>query len=101
MLSKNQKVVCINDEFIPGIARFYINLPKKGNIYTVRDVSIGINVMGERGEIAVTLIELKNPPSNIPPYPERAFLEGRFVPLDELTDEMIEHHKLQMTEKVS
>lgn len=83
MFTVGQKVCCIDGKFNLAIAKFYVGLPKEGQIYTIRSVSIGISPAGEEGEIAVTLRELINPKSSKPPHPERAFNAMRFRPLTE------------------
>ena len=82
-----QKVVCVDGKFPMGIEKFYDALPQEGVTYTVRDVSLGINFQGEEGEVAITLVELINPCSSTPPYPERGFKAERFRPLEEETFE--------------
>lgn len=80
-----QKVVCIDDKFPLGIEKFYIALPKAGVTYVIREVSVGRSWTDpESGEIAVCLVGLNNPCSEVPPYPERAFKAERFRPLDEM-----------------
>lgn len=79
-----QQVVCIDDKFPLGIAKFYTALPKEGVTYTIRSMVVGIDLQGNPGEIAVHLVELRNPRSETPPFPERGFKEIRFKPLDEL-----------------
>lgn len=86
-----QKVVCIDDKFPLGIEKFYVALPKAGVTYVIRDVTLGVNLQGEEGEIAVTLVGLHNPKSSTPPFPERAFKAERFRPLedDRLSEEAL------------
>lgn len=63
---KGQRVVCVDDQFT-GVSRLlYVQLPKKGSVYTVRAVYIGRSRLrtggGEgEGEIGVLLEELQNP----------------------------------------
>lgn len=93
MFSNGQKVVCVDDKFNDGVARFYINLPKKDVVYVVRGIIMGVSPNGQEGEVAVYLVGMKNPPSNVPPYPERGFNVERFAPLEtivEYQDEEIE-----------
>jgi len=78
-----QKVVCVNDQFPLGIEKFYTALPKAGVTYVIREVSLGVNFIGEVGEVAITLIGLTNPCSDAPPYPERGFNAERFRPLED------------------
>ena len=78
---EGQKVVCIDGKFPLGIEKFYTALPVEGTTYIVRSVELGVNLKGEPGEVAVTLVGLVNPRSSTPPYPERAFKAERFRPL--------------------
>jgi hypothetical protein len=69
------KVVCVNDTFATWVYSLYKSLPKKGETYTVRDVGIArvmpnaprmednkIVMDGGEPEVAITLVELVNPP---------------------------------------
>ena len=76
------KVICVDDRFPPEILLYYTNLPLKDRVYTVRDVEVGVGINGEAGEIAVTLVELTNPSSNVPPHRERGFRVERFRELE-------------------
>lgn len=78
-----QKVVCIDDKFPEDIWRFYDLLPVAGVTYVIRDVQLGVNWKGEAGEVAVTLVGIANPCSDMPPYPERGFNAERFRPLED------------------
>jgi hypothetical protein len=82
-MMSGQKVVCIDDKFPLGIEKFYACLPKAGVTYVIRDVSLGVNLQGAEGEIAVTLVGLHNPKSSTPPFPERGFKAERFRPLED------------------
>lgn len=72
------KVICVDDKFPTEILLFFSNLPVKDKVYTIRDMSVGVSIKGEPGEISVTLQEFSNPTSNTPPYPERGFNTERF-----------------------
>ena len=76
------KVICVDDRFHPEILIYYTNLPLKDKVYTIRDVEVGIGLNGEAGEIAVTLVELANPVSEVPPHRERGFKVERFRELE-------------------
>lgn len=76
------KVVCVDDRFPPEIFIYYTNLPIKDKVYTIRDVEVGIGLNGEAGEIAVTLVEISNPVSKVPPHRERGFKVERFRELE-------------------
>ena len=76
------KVICVDDRFPLEILIYYTNLPLKDKVYTVRDVEVGVGLNGEAGEIAVTLVELANPVSEVPPHRERGFKVERFRELE-------------------
>lgn len=76
------KVVCVDDRFPPEILIYYTNLPEKNKVYTIRDVEVGVGINGETGEIAVTLAEISNPVSEVPPHRERGFKVERFRELE-------------------
>jgi hypothetical protein len=76
------KVICVDDRFPLEILIYYTNLPIKDKVYTVRDVEVGVGLNGEAGEIAVTLVELANPVSEVPPHRERGFKVERFRELE-------------------
>jgi hypothetical protein len=86
-----QKVVCVDDNFPPEVAQFYIALPKKDQIYVIRNVVMGVNWKAEPGEVCLYLVGLNNPRSDKPPFPERGFNSERFRPLnsDEDTAELL------------
>lgn len=93
MFDIGQKVACINDDFSPTVRHLYKQLPRKDEIYTVREVSIGRSQVtssaGGENDISylVLLEELHNPDD---PYmhesagQEMGFRSDRFAPLEEL-----------------
>jgi len=81
-MKEGGKVVCINDEWPAGILRYYTDLPKKGQIYTIRTIEVGIGWDGTEGEVAVTLQEIVNPVSKTPPHRERGFKQERFADIE-------------------
>ena len=85
-MTVGSKVVCVDDKFPLGIEKFYTSLPKAGVVYVIREMSVGISLQGEEGEVCVLLVGLNNPRSNKPPFPERGFKAERFRPLDELKE---------------
>jgi hypothetical protein len=101
MFLPGEKVVCVDDVFADAIKQFYWKLPVRGVTYTIRDLLPGIDARGEPGEMCVYLVELLNPCSDKPPYPERGFKAERFRPLetdtetnaqrDDVTEVMPEH----------
>jgi len=90
------KVICVDDRFPPEILIYYTNLPLKDKVYTVRDVEVGVGLNGEAGEIAVTLVELANPVSEVPPHRERGFKVERFRELEPEV-EVVEEVEEEMT----
>lgn len=62
MFDINQKLVCINDSFPSGINDIFNALPRKGYLYTVRDI-VPAQDWKLRGTCAVLLRELENRPN--------------------------------------
>ena len=85
-MTVGSKVVCFDDKFPLGIEKFYTVLPKAGVVYVIREMSVGISLQGEEGEVCVLLVGLNNPHSDKPPFPERGFKAERFRPLEELKE---------------
>lgn len=88
---KGQKVVCINDTFNDFIRAIYLQLPVKGETYTIREVFLGREKIvkgGESATVGILLEELVNPPD---PFhagkQELGFTSERFAPLEELPPE--------------
>ena len=88
------RVVCINDSYTPegrlALAIHNIQKPKKGRVYTIRDV------MSEpiQGHLVVRLVEIVNAPA---PYInsdiiEPFYLAKRFRPLDEKRLDVFRQH---------
>lgn len=89
-----QKVVCVNDQFDFTLLPFYDMLPVKGNVYTVRDVMLGIDMHGEEGQIAITLVGLVNPRNAH--GRENAFRAERFAPVDDaFVEEAISYARVE------
>ena len=64
-MQTGKKVVCINDDFPEAwVHVLYKQLPKKDQIYTVRDVRMGREDISDTGldsmVMTITLMELKN-----------------------------------------
>lgn len=78
-----QKVICVDAKFPEGIEKIYDQLPVKDIVYVIRQVSLGVNLKGEPGEVCLLLIGLLNPKSSTAPFPERGFNSERFRPLEE------------------
>ncbi len=87
MFMPGQKVACVDDRFPLGIEKLYSALPKKDEIYTVRDLVPGVSLSNSEGETAIYLVELVNP-SNSHGI-EYGFNAERFAPL-ETVDETAE-----------
>lgn len=85
MFLPNQKVVCVDGKFPLGIEQLYLELPKEGNTYTIRDIVPGVGLTGDEGEVAVYLIEIKGPLNTH--GIERGFKAERFAPLSTVEDE--------------
>lgn len=62
MFDTNTKAVCVNDRFPAGVNDIFNALPKKGIIYSVRDV-VPAQDWQLKGAVAVYLQELKNRPN--------------------------------------
>jgi len=103
MFLPGQKVVCVNDVFSDAIKKFYWKLPVGGVTYKVRDIIPGIDPSGEAGEVCVYLVELINPCSDKPPYPERGFRADRFRPLetDDETEELLDDVPEEVPEEMA
>lgn len=90
-MREGSKVVCVDDSFETGIINLYKMLPIKDKVYTVRGMSVGVSTTSEAGEIAVYLVGLENPCSNVPPFPERGFRIERFREIEEPVEEAVEY----------
>ncbi|MGB0581699.1 MAG: hypothetical protein ACPGVU_18540 [Limisphaerales bacterium] len=103
MFQVGQQVVCIDDAFPEIVKLVYEQLPKEGDIYTVRAVYVGRGKIVNKtagssdGEIGILLQELKNPPD--PGHlggNELGFNSERFRSLTELSeDEVMHYHQEQ------
>lgn len=99
----NDHVVCVDDKFEPWVHAIYTMLPKKGNIYKIRDIDIGVNVktiesnpdssLVFKGNQTITFLlhELINPDMPISGK-ECGFSSQRFAPLnyDENSEEIVD-----------
>jgi hypothetical protein len=91
LFSPGQPVTCVDGKFPLGIEKLYDQLPTEGELYVIRDVIPGCNLAGEHGEVAVYLVELRNPPNK--KGIERGFNAERFAPLQ--TDDETKEEELQ------
>lgn len=91
-MKKGQKVVCVDDTFMPWARLIYKHLPKKGSVYQIREVYLGRKKMiGGDGEVGLLLEGMNNPPD--PTHKDKqepGFSSERFVPLEELPPEEVE-----------
>lgn len=88
MFMPGQKVACVDDNFPLGIEKLYQALPRKDEIYTVRDLVPGVSLSNTEGETAIYLIELVNPANSH--GIEYGFNAERFAPLTTVEDELEE-----------
>ena len=93
MYESGEKLVCVDDKIHPEIAFLYKQLPKKGQVYTCRECSIGTtNVFAADQNVTfkVLLEELIN---DIDPYTETGcreelgFRSDRFAPVEKIEEE--------------
>lgn len=83
MFEPNTKVVCVDDSFPDGVRDIFNDLPRKGTLYTVRDIVPGQD-WGCQGTVAIYLVELVNLPNMHGIEP--GFACHRFVEPEFLTD---------------
>jgi hypothetical protein len=85
-----EQVICVDDQFAKPLAKYYVNLPIKDKVYTIRAVFIGRRLMHPIGgaadsEIGVLLQELVNGMDPRNKYQqELGFNSERFRPLRHL-----------------
>lgn len=87
------KVICINDDFPAIIAGKYVysKLPRKNNIYTIRDIVPGHYYNGGKlnDTCSVLLEEIVNPKNS--KGTENGFNPNRFRELEEVTEKKKEY----------
>ena len=88
MFDLNTKVVCVDDIFPDGINDIMSALPRKGSIYTVRDIVPGIE-WGLAETAAVLLVELVNRPNRHGIEP--GFNPNRFREVEEKTEKAVNY----------
>lgn len=108
MFQKGQRVICTDDRFEPWVHDLYRALPKKGSVYTVRDISSGRSApkfaVAEDAEIKMTgaefdvLIRLEELHNGEDPYSsvkqELGFKAERFA------EALEEHETVRVSTKV-
>ena len=84
MFDVGDKVVCINDVFPDWVVDLYNDLPKKDEVYVVRDI-----VMGQNYDLSMNVtVLLVGILGNINQHGvENGFNPNRFVPLEEFKEE--------------
>lgn len=93
MFDTGEKIVCINDSFEPLHRKLYRDLPKKGEIYTVRECSIGRTKTGAADPGISYRILLDEIINDLDPYmdegsaEELGFRSDRFAPLTTIEEE--------------
>lgn len=89
-MNKGDKVVCINDKWDPWVFDTYNQLPKKGEIYTIRAVSAGRpNLDGGAAVLSLLLEEVVNDVDFTHKGGEElAFRAHRFAPMGAVTVEV-------------
>jgi hypothetical protein len=90
LMEVGQQVVCVDDQFPKPLAKYYVNLPIKDKVYTIRSVYVGRRMMHPSSgssdvEIGVLLRELVNGMDPRSKYQqELGFNSERFRPLQHL-----------------
>lgn len=97
-----KKVICVNDTFASWVHDLYDQLPVKDQVYTIRAVGIGREILLVRvkgvivknggsdskgGAVYLLLDELINPPDPFCRSRELGFTSERFAPLEEESEE--------------
>jgi hypothetical protein len=94
MFDIGQKVVCVNGAFPAAVLNYMKNLPREGNVFTVRDVIPAQEWTGAE-TCAILLREVRNPP---PPHRKQwgecGFDPSRFRPLDDIEQEQHEYQSI-------
>lgn len=87
MFDTGEKVVCINDVFEPFHRKIYRELPEKGNVYTVRECSLGRAKTGPADPGVSYRLLLEELANDLDPYmdesiaEELGFRSDRFAPI--------------------
>ena len=87
MYEPGEKIVCVNGKFEPVHKAIYKSLPIEGNVYTVRECSLGRVRTGGKDNgcsFRVLLVEIVNGPDpymNPDAAEELGFRSDRFAPM--------------------
>lgn len=81
-MNKGDQVVCINDKFDSTARKLYSQFPRKGSIYVIRDVRLGIQTDCKTGDVSLLLVGIVNPFATSKAGLERGFRLDRFSPLN-------------------
>jgi hypothetical protein len=115
-LGKGSKLICINDTFDPWVHDLYAQLPKKGRVYTVRNIDIGrtnpkfeVDESQDHCPLKLTrakfcgIVWLEELVNGIDPYQaikgELGFNLERFAPPDYIVEEVKETVKVTLRDK--
>jgi hypothetical protein len=85
-MNVGDKVLCVDDRFDPEVAVLYTALPKKGVVYVIRDIRIGIQPDCKTGDVSLLLVGLVNPRAESRSALERGFSASRFRRLEEVKE---------------
>ena len=83
MFEPSQKVACVDDRFPDGIRDIMNALPRKGAVYTVRDVVPALQLNGQM-TTGILLVELVNLPNQHGIEP--GFAPWRFAEVEEVSE---------------
>ena len=84
-----QKVVCINDRFPQRILEWTSDLPREGQIYTIRSISRGKSLYTGESKLGFRLEELREG--------HCGFFADRFAPLVEKLDQACQRNARELT----
>jgi hypothetical protein len=85
-----QKVVCVNDRFPRRVLEWASNLPRKGQIYTIRSIGRGECIYTGQLRFGFKLEELQN-------APRFGFFAERFAPLVDELDQACQRNAWELT----
>lgn len=103
MFEEGEKVVCINDTFEALHRKLYRQLPVKGDIYTIRECSLGRLKTGSTDPGVSYRLLLEELSNDLDPYMDEGFQEelgfrsDRFAPVTGLENAIEEKQFASMT----